>query len=560
MGNVNLTIRKMVSFINNEEESGGLWLPNIQRYFVWKIEQIEKLFDSIMREYPIGTLLIWKTKDPVKARKFIDTYKDGLKLINFYRDKDHKRKLLVLDGQQRLQSFYIALKGSYNGKELYFNVFSEQDELEDVKYQFKFLNSRDSNHNDGWFKFKNLIYSTKDYDILAEETINDIGHEHLNNTKRNLIRHNIGKIKRVFTSDEKITYQELDSIDEPDMYDDNDIVEVFIRANSGGTALSKSDLMFSLLTANWEDIEEELTNFLEELNRNEFSFDRDFVLKASLIMIGAGAKYDVLKFRNDKNLNKLQENWEDIKGAIQDVRDLIYGNTFLRSDKALTSYVALLPIIYYRVAFQGKWKTKNTKTSLNWLMRVLLTGAFSGSSDSILDAVVRDIKEKEDLDIDSINDLIINRGRVISLTPESLLDTYYGDKRLYTIFSLWYKDIDFNPAFDGNLPSVDHIFPQSVLKNVKEISHETGRRVMKYKRWDRDHIGNLMILGIEENRDEKRDTPPDIWFDDKDEDYLARNLIPRNPNLWKLDNFEEFIEERNKLIIEKFHDLELIQI
>ena len=56
------TIRKITRYLNNEEEQGGFWLPNIQRPFVWKKEQIESLFDSIMREYPIGTLLIWKTK------------------------------------------------------------------------------------------------------------------------------------------------------------------------------------------------------------------------------------------------------------------------------------------------------------------------------------------------------------------------------------------------------------------------------------------------------------------------------------------------------------------
>ena len=47
-------------------------MPNIQRPFVWSEEQIARLFDSIMREYPISTLLVWKTKEEVKHRKFID--------------------------------------------------------------------------------------------------------------------------------------------------------------------------------------------------------------------------------------------------------------------------------------------------------------------------------------------------------------------------------------------------------------------------------------------------------------------------------------------------------
>src|SRR5689334_18343957 len=108
MRNQKETIRKMVSHLNNEEKDGGFWLPNIQRPFVWKEEQIERLFDSLMREYPISTLLIWKTKSRIRHRKFIDNYKYTIKLVDFYVPENEKTKLLVLDGQQRLQSLFIG--------------------------------------------------------------------------------------------------------------------------------------------------------------------------------------------------------------------------------------------------------------------------------------------------------------------------------------------------------------------------------------------------------------------------------------------------------------------
>jgi uncharacterized protein with ParB-like and HNH nuclease domain len=84
--------------------------------FVWNEGQIEKLFDSIMREYPISTLLVWKTKSQIRRRKFIDNFRSGLKLTDFYVSIDDKPKMLVLDGQQRLQSLFIGLKGSYEKK------------------------------------------------------------------------------------------------------------------------------------------------------------------------------------------------------------------------------------------------------------------------------------------------------------------------------------------------------------------------------------------------------------------------------------------------------------
>jgi len=69
MANQTDTIRKFVSYFNNEDEQGGFWLPNIQRKFVWKEEQIARLYDSSLREYPIGAFLIWKTKSKIKRRK-----------------------------------------------------------------------------------------------------------------------------------------------------------------------------------------------------------------------------------------------------------------------------------------------------------------------------------------------------------------------------------------------------------------------------------------------------------------------------------------------------------
>src|SRR5262245_39972053 len=59
------SLRKIVNFLNNPDEDGGFWLPNIQRPFVWSEDQTCRLFDSILRQYPISTLLVWKTNSPI---------------------------------------------------------------------------------------------------------------------------------------------------------------------------------------------------------------------------------------------------------------------------------------------------------------------------------------------------------------------------------------------------------------------------------------------------------------------------------------------------------------
>jgi hypothetical protein len=70
---------------------------------------------------------------------------------------------------------------------------------------------------------------------------------------------------------------------------------------------------------------------------------------------------------------------------------------------------------------------------------------------------------------------------------------------------------------------------------------------------ERDQIGNLMLLTAEENGGGgKNDIMPEDWFADKPESYLDLHLIPRDRELWKLENFERFVAERNQLILNKF--------
>ena len=544
MKNQTETIRKITRYLNNEDERGGFWLPNIQRPFVWKKEQIERLFDSIMRDYPIGTLLVWKTKQPLRMRSFIGEYKHGLKLTDFYISENKKKKILVLDGQQRLQSFFIGLKGSYEGEELYFDVLSGNNENSDgVKYIFKFLPTDKVKKKKGWIKFKDIVFNDKEYYEIAEEYIDQIGRDDLNSGEK-IIRDNIAKVVKKFSTDDNIIYQELDSIDYPERYSENDIVEIFIRANSGGTQLGKSDMLFSLLTVDWKEFEENMEALLEELNKTGYKFSRDFILKTSLVLIGAGARYDVNKFRKKDNLDTIRGEWDNISNAIKDVKDFIYGETFIRTDKALTSYLALIPMIYSRYHHQDSWK------STEWLLRVLLTGAFSGNPDSLIDRCVRGIKEEDTFDSDSLYTIIRNYGRNIDIQDDTILNARYGSGTLYLLFNLWYKQFNFEPSYENNAPQIDHIFPQSKLKEVRE------ENLMKYKQKERDQIGNCMLLTAKENGPGgKSDKSPEEWFSDKDYEYLNMHLIPNDKELWKIENYDRFIEERNKLTLEKFKSI-----
>src|SRR5690242_15107283 len=98
-----------------EEMNKQLFLPHIQRPFVWEEEQMIRLFDSLMRNYPIQTLLFWRTKDEIKARKFMEQIDWDADLSDFYDPNMSKggiEKVFILDGQQRLQTLYAIFRGA----------------------------------------------------------------------------------------------------------------------------------------------------------------------------------------------------------------------------------------------------------------------------------------------------------------------------------------------------------------------------------------------------------------------------------------------------------------
>lgn len=546
------SLRKIVTFLNNPEEEGGFWLPNIQRPFVWSEEQICRLFDSILREYPISTLLIWKTRSQIRRRKFIDNFHRGLltRLSDFYVPEDDKKKCLVLDGQQRLQSLYIGLMGSYEGRELYINILSgEVAAPDDVKYNFAFLDAATATFP--WIKFKDLVFSPKTSLVLAQPIIRGAGRE-LTDVEQNKVSEHVALIFKTFHSDDGIAYQELDSIENKYLYTEEDVVEVFIRANSGGTRLGKSDLLFSLLTSSWDHADEEMEDLLGQLNQHGFAFPRDFVLKTCLTLLGQGARYEVDKFRKPGVRDEIEAKWEDISKAIRDVIDFVRGKTFIRCDKAMPSNLVLIPLIYVRYHFPQAWK--QAKDVDRFLLRSLLAGAFSGTPDQLIDDLVTKIKQSAGFDVNELFDVIRSKGRSLELTEERFWQMGYGSETVHLLFNLWYRDFNYTPAYENNLPQVDHIFPQSALRKVKETNPRTGRKdLTKYRDADRNQLANCMLLTQQENgAGGKSDTPPVQWFAGKDQAYLQMHMIPSDPELWKMERFEDFVAERKKLIRQQF--------
>ena len=554
MKNERSSIWKLVRSLN-DSSSTGLWLPNIQRPFVWSEEQIERLFDSIMREYPISTLLVWRTKSEVKHREFVADWTDDFKVSSAYVSSNEDEKGMVLDGQQRLQSLIIGIKGSYNKKELHFDLLSgKASSPEDIRYKFEFLDNKTA----PWpfVRFKDILKKLSKSGVLAmdvaQEYCDKNGIDFASDAGR-MVQRNIARAQQEFLNDDNISYQLLDGVDDPDAYTTEDVVEIFIRANSGGTKLGKSDLLFSLLASDWALADEEMEELLDSLNETGYGFDRDFVLKSCLVMLDQGAKYEVRKFRDPEVKNAFVNQWESLSNAIKDVRDFLFSRTYLRSDKAIPSYLGLIPLIYYRFKFPADWK--RLSGGEDYILRAVLAGAFSGTPDNLIDKCVRQINERGAFLKEELFTLIRADGRNLEVTSSSIVGLRYGNKLTHLVFNLWYRDFDYSPALADNLPQQDHIFPQSFLKSVKTSNPETGRQIQRYRKDEIDQIANLALLTAKENGFQgKSGTMPAQWIPERlaeEPDFLATHLIPEDPTLWEGENYLAFIDARKKLIEER---------
>ena len=149
--------------------------------------------------------------------------------------------------------------------------------------------------------------------------------------------------------------------------------------------------------------------------------------------------------------------------------------------------------------------------------------------------------------------VIRSQNRNLEISKDRFFEMGYGSKTIHLILNLWYPAFTHTPAYDNNLPQVDHVFPQSRLKAVKVTSPDTGRSVMKYRDDARNHLANCMLLTRAENGcGGKSDISPADWFKDKDANYLDLHLIPKDKALWAMDRYEDFIAERKSLIATKF--------
>ncbi|KOA19351.1 hypothetical protein CLHOM_24570 [Clostridium homopropionicum DSM 5847] len=569
-----LTINEVIGNIHSKK----YLLPSIQREFVWSTNQITKLFDSLMRDYPINAFLFWKvSKENVSEFRFYEFLRDY-----HQRKKRHNEKanlngsediIAVLDGQQRLTSLYIGLKGSYAYKlsykrwdneqaypvrKLYLNLLGSSDDPE-YEYEFEFLTDAESKNNDEnhhWFPVGKILDLKEQGDVNEYLIENDLS-SNSDKTKAKFANRTLFKLHTVIHTTPIISYY-LEQSKELDK-----VLNIFIRVNSGGTTLSYSDLLLSFATAQWEekDAREEINSFVDEINEigRGFNVNKDFVLKACLVL----SDFNDISFKvdnfNKSNMLKIQDNWDDITKAIRDAMKLISSFGFSREN--ITSNNLIIPIAYYlkHIGLPDNFEISNATISdrvkiKKWFTRALLKRVFSFMPDGVLKPI-RDIINKnngKEFPLDEIINHFKGTNRTLVFTDEdikNLMYSKYGHGDTLVIMSILYPWADLRNNFH-----VDHMHPKSGFTKKKLQKRGISEESIEFYLENYNYIGNLQLLESIPNI-EKSNMDFDKWITDtisKEtmDDYKSKHYIPKNIDL-SITNFEQFLDEREKMIIQK---------
>ena len=533
-----------------------------------------------MRDYPISSFLFWEVdKSNVYNYQFYEFVREFHERDNRHNPKANLNGesgiTAILDGQQRLTSLYIGLKGTYAYKlprkrwdndsafpkrKLCLNLMSPSDNS-DLEYDFRFLTKKEQEQSDGdhlWFAvcdILDLVEAVDVNDYLVENDVAALGKEKFRFANKTLF-----KLYEVIHKNKSINFflEKDESLDK--------VLNIFIRVNSGGTQLNYSDLLLSIATAQWKekDAREEITAFVDEVNSvgDGFNINKDFVLKSCLILGGfKDIAFKVDNF-NQKNMLHIEKEWDDISKAIKSSIVLLSNLGYHRD--TLTSNSAIIPIAHYlrkinspaNFSESSRYK-EDRKKIFTWLVIALLKRTFSGQPDNVLRPIREVINNSSDgFPFEGIISKLKGSPKAMSFDDDeidNLLYYEYAQAYTYSVLAFIYPSLDFRNKFHQ-----DHIFPKKLFTRKRLKMRKLDEDKIEFYLNNYNYLANIQLLEGIPNQ-EKSGKDFDKWIkeqypDKKDRNaYMSKHYIP-DVDL-SLENFQEFIEEREKLIIAVFKRL-----
>jgi hypothetical protein len=566
-------------------QSQQLVLPAIQREFVWKEEKICALFDSLMRGYPIGGFLYWRVTD--------ETIADHT-FYGFIRDYDQRppnnfcpsigaiapsdNRFAVLDGQQRLTSLNIGLRGSHTVKlpnkwwdnpdafpkrHLYIDLRraeadpeeqGSEDETGDTEeFIFRFrtpeqaATENEGDHN--WMAVPEIM-ALREVKDLMQSAVGMDGDAVAILSRLHEVVHVRGTISPFIEPDQSV----------------DRVMNIFIRVNAQGEPLSFADLLLSQATAAWSsgdadeqvDARQEIRSFNEQLNRHDhrFDFKRDQIMKACLVLTDASSvRFQIENFKREQML-LIRDTWPEIKRCLDLAAGLL--EQFGLTAGNLNARSVIHPLAYYikRRGLDATYLTakgfeRDREKVRQWTLRSLLRQGIWGSAlDTLLTRLRTAIGEygAEGFPTDEIEAAMGEIGKSLAFDEtavQGLLQLRYADKNCFPLLSLIY------PSGDTLRRHVDHVFPQTAFSKTKLEKLGFAGEDAERLRVEAQQIPNLQLLTPGDN-ESKGGLSPGAWLVSAFPEETARSAVCAFHHFGEISDdltaFEAWFERRRELL------------
>ena len=538
--------------------AGRYAMPAFQRQFVWNMEQIEKLWDSILLDYPIATFLFWHvdnnniTSDTYfcnflssvtfNSGKHADSTNYELSALNL--DVTHTA---VLDGQQRLTSLYLSLFGDMYIRQRYARKNNNNNivtkllielnnhnlEIADGEYNSEKFGIRFNENlvriSPTQFELRTILEDRFRNDATREKAIED-AIIHVPADSKDYARNLLNKLYRKIFVEKLIRYTNICDMNQ------EDALEMFVRFNSGGKVLSKSEITMSILEVYWPSARSEIGRVLVG---SYCDFSTDFIIRATLMLYGDVTKTNI----NQRIAATLRDNWVNFRNALNNLETVL--NSLNTEAAHFTNrWNVLLPIFYY--IYNNPNFAENLATIKVYLVRAILFKYFQSSTTTKLQQMKSYINDfNYDITMDMLNQ--INELRVTDGKIEDILnaekDSPVAAEALYFLCLDWTnKETNYE---------LDHLHPNDRFDNSKPFSVSAN----DWLRWrnNRNKLPNLELLDEQSNR-QKTAKPLNEYYNDMNTDqqntFRQQAMIPEDLPL-DIDHFEDFYNRRKAILSER---------
>ncbi len=515
-----MNITSILDYIDN----GHMALPEFQRGYVWGREQVRGLFHSLYRGHPVGSLLVWATSASTAAHRGDGELAPGV-------------VKLLLDGQQRITSLYGVIRGEppkfFDGNaksftELRFNLATEE---------FEFYQPIKMRDDPLWIDVTELM---KSGNAGVGNFINE-----LNSNPEHTFRlgEYVGRLNQLLSiRDKNFHIEEVTGSDKTlDV-----VVDIFNRVNSGGTKLSKGDLALAKICADWPEARDTMKSSLARWKDAGYDFTLDWLLRSVNTVLTGEAKFLYLHDRSA----------EEIAGALaRAVRhtdtalNMMAGRLGLDHNRVLFARFAVPVMVRFLEMRGGRLDERTRDKLLFWYVQSGMWGRFSASTESVIDKDLG-ILEQSGGNLDKLLDELRLTQGGLRVEPGHFHSWSVGSRFYPILYMLtrmteardWGTGLPLKRELLGKMSSLEvhHIFPRAQL-------YKAG-----YSRSEVNALGNFCFLTKDTNL-VISDRRPEEYFEEVEAAHpgaLRSQWVPEDRQLWRLENFRDFLEARKELLAE----------